>query len=63
MLRTWRSFWLVRPLTVAPQFADGAVNQHILTDAQISTAVSGGDVIECPHPARTFISALIRLTV
>ena len=63
MLRTRRSLWLVGPLMVAPQFVDGAVNQHILTDAQISAAVSSGDVIEGPHPARIFIRALVRATV
>ena len=43
--------------------ADGAVNQHILTDVQISAAVSVGDAMEVPLPARTFICASVPVTV
>ena len=47
----------------APPLADGAVNQYILTDAQISAAISSGDAIEVPLPVRTFICASVPATV
>jgi hypothetical protein len=40
----------------APPFADGDVNQYILTGAQISAAISSCTAIEV-LPARTFICA------
>jgi hypothetical protein len=40
-----------------------AANEHILTDAQISAAVSSGNAIEVPLPARTFICASVPATV
>jgi hypothetical protein len=40
-----------------------AANEHILTDAQISAAVSSGNAIEVPLPARTFICASVPATI
>jgi hypothetical protein len=38
---------------------DGAVNEHVLTDAQISALVANGDAIEVPRPTRVFICASV----
>jgi hypothetical protein len=35
--------------------ADGAVNEHVLTDARIDTLAANGDVKVFPRPTRTFI--------
>jgi len=43
--------------------ADGAVNEHILTDAQIGAAVSSSDAIVVQLPQRTFICASVPATV
>jgi len=45
--------------------ADGAVNEHVLTDAQISALVSGPDpdAIVVQLPTRTFICASVPATV
>jgi hypothetical protein len=40
-----------------------AANEHIVTDAQISAAVTSGNAIEVPLPARTFICASVPATV
>jgi hypothetical protein len=42
---------------------DGAINKHVLTDAQINELVLSGDVMEFPNPARAFICALVPATV
>ena len=56
--------WEPTVVLFTPQgVADGAVNQHILTDAQISVAVSSGDAIKVPLPARTFICASVPAAV
>jgi len=39
--------------------ADGATNEHVLTDAQISALVANGDAIKVPRPTRTFICASV----
>ena len=39
--------------------ADGAINQHILTDAQIDALVASGDAKLFPRPARTFVCASV----
>ena len=47
-------------LLFTPQgVADGAVNQHVLTDAQISALISSGDAIKVALPTRTFICASV----
>jgi hypothetical protein len=43
--------------------ADGATNEHVLTDAQISTLVANGDAIVVPRPTRTFICASVPATL
>jgi hypothetical protein len=43
--------------------SDGAVNEHVLTDAQISALVSSGDAIEVPRPTRTFHCASVPATL
>ena len=40
-----------------------AIDDHVLTDAQISALVSSGDVMEFPNPARAFICSLVSATV
>lgn len=37
--------------------ADGAINEHVLTDAQIDALVANGDAKVFPRPTRTFICA------
>jgi hypothetical protein len=39
--------------------ADGTVNEHVLTDTQISSLVANGDAIEVPRPTRVFICASV----
>ena len=39
--------------------ADGAINQHVLTDAQIDALVASGDARVFPRPTRTFICASV----
>jgi hypothetical protein len=39
--------------------ADGAVNEHVLTDAQIDALVASGDAKVFPRPTRTFICASV----
>jgi hypothetical protein len=39
--------------------ADGTVNEHVLTDAQISALVASGDAIKVPRPTRVFICASV----
>jgi len=39
--------------------ADGAINQHVLTDAQIDALVASGDAKVFPRPTRTFICASV----
>ncbi len=39
--------------------ADGAINQHVLTDAQIAALVASGDAKVFPRPTRTFICASV----
>jgi hypothetical protein len=39
--------------------ADGAINEHVLTDAQIDALVASGDVQVFPRPTRTFICASV----
>jgi hypothetical protein len=52
--------WEPTVVLFTPQgVADGAVNQHILTDAQISAAVTSGDAIIVRLPQRTFICASV----
>jgi hypothetical protein len=52
--------WEPTVVLFTPQgVADGAVNEHILTDAQISAAVSSGDAIKVQLPQRTFICASV----
>jgi hypothetical protein len=43
--------------------ADGAVNQHILTDAQIQAVLTSGDAIKVQLPTRTFICASVPAVV
>jgi hypothetical protein len=43
-----------------PQGAtDGAINQHVLTDAQIDALIASGDAKVFPRPTRTFICASV----
>jgi hypothetical protein len=42
---------------------DGAINEHVLTDAQISALVSSGDAIKVPRPTRTFHCESVPATV
>jgi hypothetical protein len=44
-------------------FTNSAAAEHILTDAQISAAVSSGNATEVPLPGRTFICASVPATV
>jgi hypothetical protein len=46
-------------LFTAQGLADGATNQHILTDGQIQAALANGDAIKVPLPTRTFICASV----
>jgi hypothetical protein len=46
-------------LFTAKGVADGASNEHVLTDDQISALVANGDAIEVPRPTRTFICASV----
>jgi hypothetical protein len=39
--------------------ADGAINEHVLTDAQIDALVANGDARVFPRPTRTFICASV----
>jgi hypothetical protein len=39
--------------------ADGAINEHVLTDAQIDALVANGDAKVFPRPTRTFICASV----
>jgi hypothetical protein len=39
--------------------ADGAINEHVLTDAQIGALVANGDAKVFPRPTRTFICASV----
>jgi hypothetical protein len=43
--------------------ADGAINEHVLTDAQIDTLVANGDAKVFPRPTRTFICASVPETL
>jgi hypothetical protein len=52
--------WEPTVILFTPQgVADGAVDEHLLTDDQIDAAVSSGDAIEIPLPARTFVCASV----
>ena len=56
--------WEPTVILFTPQgVVDGAVNQHILTDAQIDAALSSGDAIEVRLPTKTFICASVPATV
>jgi hypothetical protein len=39
--------------------ADGAINEHVLTDAQIHALVASGDAKLFPRPTRTFVCASV----
>jgi hypothetical protein len=39
--------------------ADGAINEHVLTDAQIDALVASGDANVFPRPTRTFICSSV----
>lgn len=39
--------------------ADGAINEHVLTDARIAALVASGDAKVFPRPTRTFICASV----
>jgi len=39
--------------------ADGAINEHVLTDAQIDALVASGDAKLFPRPTRTFVCASV----
>jgi hypothetical protein len=43
--------------------ADGASNEHVLTDAQISALVASGDAMEFPRTDKVFICPLVPATV
>ncbi len=52
--------WVPTVVLFTPQgVQDGAINHHILTDAEIDAAVSGGDAIIVSLPQRTFVCASV----
>ena len=52
--------WEPTVILFTPQgVTDGAVNEHILTDAQIQAALLSKDAIEVQLPKRTFICASV----
>jgi hypothetical protein len=52
--------WEPHVVLFTPQgAADGAINEHVLTDAQIDALVASGDAIVVPRPTRTFICASV----
>lgn len=52
----WEPMWV---LFTPKGAADGAINEHVLTDAQIDALVASGDAKVFPRPAKTFICASV----
>jgi hypothetical protein len=56
--------WEPMVVLFTPQaVTDGAINEHVLTDTQISTLVAHGDAIVVPRPTRTFTCASVPAAV
>jgi len=52
--------WVPTVVLFTPQgVTDGAINHHILTDAEIDAAVTSGDAITVSLPQRTFVCASV----
>jgi hypothetical protein len=56
--------WEPMVVLFTPQaITDGAINEHVLSDTQISTLVANGDAIVVPRPTRTFNCASVPAAV